>query len=72
MAQRADGVMRQPGPLRRLRRFWRDARTVGVGLRELLDEHGIDRVSLLKCDIEGAEVALFGPTYRAWLDRVDA
>lgn len=44
----------------------------GVGLRELLDEHGIDRVSLLKCDIEGAEVALFGPTCRAWLDRVDA
>jgi FkbM family methyltransferase len=44
----------------------------GVGLRELLDEHGIDRVSLLKCDIEGAEVALFGPTCRGWLDRVDA
>jgi FkbM family methyltransferase len=44
----------------------------GVGLRELLDEHGIGRVSLLKCDIEGAEVALFGPTFRGWIDRVDA
>ncbi len=37
MAQTADGVTRQPGPLRRLRRFWRDARTVAL-VRNAFDD----------------------------------
>lgn len=44
----------------------------GIGLRDLLDSHGVGRVALLKCDIEGAEVALFGPSHKEWIDRVDA
>lgn len=44
----------------------------GLGLAQLLDAHGIGRVDLLKCDIEGAEVVLFGPSCASWLDRIAA
>ena len=44
----------------------------GLGFADLLDQHGIGRVSLLKCDIEGAEVVLFGESCSAWIDRVDS
>lgn len=33
---------------------------------------GCRRVSILKCDIEGAEVEVFGPSCRSWIERCDA
>jgi FkbM family methyltransferase len=44
-----------------------DARGVG----SLLDEAGAERVDVLKVDIEGAEVEVFGDEAGTWLDRVD-
>ncbi len=41
-----------------------------VGLLEVLDRHGIDRVDVLKMDIEGSEFGLFEEL--GWLERVDA
>lgn len=43
-----------------------------VSMGELFDTLGIDRVALLKSDIEGGEFAVFDPTGDLdWLDRVD-
>ncbi len=39
-------------------------------LAHLLDAHGIDRVGVIKIDIEGSEFALFDEA--GWLERVDA
>lgn len=41
-----------------------------ITMDRLLDEHGIDRVDVLKCDIEGAEGEVFEDC-RSWIDRVD-
>lgn len=47
-----------------------DARkTRTITMNELLDQHSIDRVSLLKMDIEGSEYDLF--KHPEWLDRID-
>jgi FkbM family methyltransferase len=40
-------------------------------LETLAQEHGIERINILKIDIEGAEEALFSADYAAWLSRVD-
>ena len=42
----------------------------GITMNELFDEFGIDRIDLLKLDIEGAEKEVFGSGPTAWLDRV--
>jgi hypothetical protein len=41
-----------------------------VGVEELLEELGTDRLDLLKIDIEGGEVEVFDAA-RSWIDRVD-
>ncbi len=46
-----------------------DIQAVSIGM--LLDQSPHDRVALLKVDIEGAELAVFGHGAEAWLDRVD-
>jgi FkbM family methyltransferase len=43
----------------------------GMTLGRLLDKHGFERVALLKVDIEGAEISLFGSAPEADLLRVD-
>ncbi len=45
-------------------------KTRTITMQDLLQIHDIDRVSLLKIDIEGSEFALFKQP--EWLDRVDA
>ena len=42
-----------------------------VGLADLLERSGEERISLLKIDIEGSELALFSQGVDAWLSRVD-
>jgi len=49
-----------------------DAIVPGVDVPWLMDRVGASRISLLKCDIEGAEVQVFGPSSAAWIDNVDA
>jgi FkbM family methyltransferase len=41
----------------------------GLPIGELLDEHGIDRVDILKIDIEGSEADLFANSPHPWLSR---
>jgi FkbM family methyltransferase len=43
----------------------------GMDIGSLLAASGFERISLLKIDIEGAEVVVFGDNVE-WLDRVDA
>ena len=44
-----------------------------IDVGSLLEQSGAERISLLKMDIEGAEVVVFSnPTYRQWIGRVDA
>jgi FkbM family methyltransferase len=42
-----------------------------VTMDALLEASGVDRVGVLKCDIEGAEAEVFADC-RSWIDRVDA
>lgn len=42
-----------------------------TSVQELLAGAGFERVGLLKMDIEGAELAVFGAGAGSWLDRVD-
>lgn len=42
-----------------------------VSIEELLRASGQDRISLLKIDIEGSELALFSEGGERWLDKVD-
>jgi FkbM family methyltransferase len=45
---------------------------VELGMNELLAKFGVDRIALLKIDIEGGEFSLLDPADDlAWLDRVD-
>jgi FkbM family methyltransferase len=46
--------------------------TDAVTIPDLLARFGIDRLSLLKVDIEGAEKELFAGPHLQWLERVDA
>ena len=43
----------------------------GITIPEILDEFNVERIDLLKLDIEGAEKALFMSGTEFWLDRVD-
>jgi FkbM family methyltransferase len=42
-----------------------------VDIGTLLEESGVDRISILKIDIEGAEAEVFSANYERWLHRVD-
>jgi FkbM family methyltransferase len=42
-----------------------------VDLNTLLEQSGCDRISILKMDIEGAEVEVFAKNYSNWLGKVD-
>jgi len=44
-------------------------RAVDIG--SVMESRGIQRLSLLKVDIEGAEAIVFGANYESWIDRVD-
>jgi FkbM family methyltransferase len=46
--------------------------TEAVTIPQLMDRFSLDRVSLLKVDIESAELELFSAHDLAWLERVDA
>ncbi len=44
-----------------------------LSVRDIMDDHGIDRVDLLKVDIEGAEQEVFSdPASSAWIGSVDS
>ena len=43
-----------------------------VDIETLLASSGQNRISILKVDVEGAEVVIFSANYRSWLDKVDA
>jgi FkbM family methyltransferase len=44
----------------------------GVDIETLLLSSGQDRISILKVDVEGAEVEIFSGNNLSWLDKVDA
>jgi FkbM family methyltransferase len=46
-----------------------DVRAIDVG--SILAKSGRNRISILKIDIEGSEVAVFSRNYRSWIDSVD-
>jgi FkbM family methyltransferase len=48
-----------------------DGDTDVITMEELLSRSGIERISILKCDIEGAEAELFA-NCRSWINRVDS
>lgn len=50
----------------------REGLIAGVDVPALMALAGAAHISVLKCDIEGAEAEVFGPTCEAWLDCVDA
>jgi FkbM family methyltransferase len=41
----------------------------GIPVDDLLNEHGIDQVDILKIDVEGSEAALFANNPHRWLSR---
>lgn len=43
----------------------------GLSMNTLLSEHGIDRIGLVKIDIEGFELELFRDGETSWIDRCD-
>jgi FkbM family methyltransferase len=43
----------------------------GFDVPALMSMMGVDRISILKVDIEGAEAVVFGPSSAAWIDLVD-
>jgi FkbM family methyltransferase len=44
----------------------------GIDIGTLLRSSGEDRISILKMDVEGAEVPIFSHRYMDWLTKVDA
>ena len=44
----------------------------GIDIATVLTDSGRDRISILKIDVEGAEVVIFSNNYESWLNRVDA
>lgn len=44
----------------------------GYGVPDLLRDAGWDHVDMVKCDIEGAECAVFADTHAPWLHTLDA
>jgi FkbM family methyltransferase len=49
-----------------------NADTVAVTIPEIMDRFGIDRLSLLKIDVEGSELEIFSAQDLTWINRVDA
>jgi FkbM family methyltransferase len=45
-----------------------EGETPVITMDRLIDEHGLERIDVLKCDIEGAEAELFDDA--PWIDRV--
>ncbi|MGH8217133.1 MAG: FkbM family methyltransferase [Steroidobacteraceae bacterium] len=43
----------------------------GLDIDSILDRFDIDRISILKVDVEGAEKVIFASNYERWLPRVD-
>jgi len=43
----------------------------GITIDKIMDDYGLDRISILKVDIEGAEREVFMDSSQ-WLDKVDA
>lgn len=46
-----------------------DVKAVSVG--QLLADSGLDRISILKMDIERSEIQVFKDSYVEWLDKCD-
>jgi FkbM family methyltransferase len=44
---------------------------IATDIRQLLEESGFDRISILKIDIEGSEREVFSSNYSDWLPHVD-
>lgn len=44
---------------------------VATDIGTLLKDSGVDRISILKIDIEGAEAVVFSSHYEHWIERVD-
>ncbi|MCE9587676.1 MAG: FkbM family methyltransferase [Verrucomicrobia bacterium] len=44
-------------------------RAISIG--SVLKESGLQRISILKCDIEGAEIQVFSSGFESWLGKVD-
>jgi hypothetical protein len=49
-----------------------DRTIAGHGVPDLLRDAGWTHADMVKCDIEGAECAVFADTHAAWLHRLDA
>ncbi len=49
-----------------------ESQIVGIDIATVLADAGRDRISILKIDVEGAEVVIFFNNYESWLNRVDA
>lgn len=49
----------------------REGNVAAISIDEILSRYKIDRIALLKLDIEGAERELFSAASTQWLDRVD-
>ncbi len=49
-----------------------ESQIVGIDIATVLADAGPDRISILKIDVEGAEVVIFSNNYESWLNRVDA
>ncbi len=62
------GVLAQPGALERASHF-RGSQPARMSMIQLLDQHSIEMVDFLKCDIEGSEFELFADAAE-WLPRV--
>jgi FkbM family methyltransferase len=46
-----------------------DVNAIDIG--SILAQSGIKRISILKIDIEGSEIAVFSSNYQSWIDKVD-
>jgi FkbM family methyltransferase len=47
------------------------SRFVATDINTLLEESGFPRISILKIDIEGAEIDVFASNYQKWIPKVD-
>jgi len=47
------------------------SRVRAVTIASLIEEAGVDRVNILKLDIEGAEIEVFDAKCKGWIDRID-
>ena len=47
-----------------------DSDIEAVTIEQLMKDHGLPRIDILKLDIEGAEYHLFARNYEAWIDKI--